>query len=212
MGESLFYSWLRHVKGCQVVQTSWKPSPTWQLHNTEALQDFMRKSNDHFTSRYGFDVYKKNSFTQLIQQAEADAIGITLFNGRTYIYAVDVAYHEDGLNYGSKRETVERVIKKFLRTAMCIQGYFNTTHGELIFGSPKIYRAVLNDLNPCVVDLNDLFRENGLDFSARVIANGDFDGHVLKPILTASGGISDTSELFLRSFQLVRMFETERPS
>lgn len=25
MGESLFYSWLRHVKECQIVQTSWNP-------------------------------------------------------------------------------------------------------------------------------------------------------------------------------------------
>ena len=24
MGESLFYSWLRHVKDCQIVQTNWK--------------------------------------------------------------------------------------------------------------------------------------------------------------------------------------------
>lgn len=26
MGESLFYSWLRHVKECQIVQTNWKVS------------------------------------------------------------------------------------------------------------------------------------------------------------------------------------------
>jgi len=211
MGESLFYSWLRHVKECQVVQTNWKPSPTWQLHNVEALERFMQRSNEHFANRHGFDVYKKNSLIQLLQQAEADAVGITLSDSGTYIYAIDVAYHESGLNYGSKMETVERVIKKLLRTAMCIQGYFNTTHGELIFGSPKIHNAVLDDLNPCIEDLNNLFCENGLDFSARVIANADFNDHVLKPILIASDGISDTSELFLRSYQLVKMFELERP-
>lgn len=211
MGESLFYSWLRHVKECQLVQTNWKPSPTWQLHNAEALERFMLKSNEHFADKYGFDIYKKNSLTQLIQQAEADSIGIALSDSGTYIYAIDVAYHESGLNYGSKRDTVGRVIKKFLRTAMCIQGYFNTTHGELIFGSPKIHNAVLEDLNPCITDLNNLFIENGLDFSARVIANDDFNDHVLQPILIASAGVSDTAELFLRSYQLVKMFETERP-
>ncbi len=31
MGESLFYSWLRHVKGCQTVQTNWKPSTCWDI-------------------------------------------------------------------------------------------------------------------------------------------------------------------------------------
>lgn len=38
MGESLFYSWLGHVKECLVVQTNWKPSPSWSLQNEEALQ------------------------------------------------------------------------------------------------------------------------------------------------------------------------------
>jgi len=27
MGESLLYSWLRHVKECQIAQTNWKVSP-----------------------------------------------------------------------------------------------------------------------------------------------------------------------------------------
>lgn len=40
MGESLFYSWLRHVKECQVVQMNWKPSPSWQLQNEEELKRF----------------------------------------------------------------------------------------------------------------------------------------------------------------------------
>ena len=212
MGESLFYSWLRHVKECQIVQTNWKPSPTWQLYNADALGHFMQISSEHFANKHGVDVYKKNSLSQLLQQAEIDAIGIALSDNGTYIYAIDVAYHESGLNYGSKVETVERVIKKFLRTAMCIQGYFNTTHGEIVFGSPKIHSAILDDLNPCVMDLNSLFRENGLDFSARVIANEDFNDHVLRPILIASEGITDTSELFLRSYQLVNMFETKRPT
>ena len=38
MGESLFYSWLRHVKECQIVQTNWKVSPQWVLQNEDELQ------------------------------------------------------------------------------------------------------------------------------------------------------------------------------
>ena len=41
MGESLFYSWLRHVKECQAVQTNWKPSPAWQLQNEDELRGLM---------------------------------------------------------------------------------------------------------------------------------------------------------------------------
>ena len=38
MGESLFYSWLRHVKECQLVQTNWKVSPKWTLRHEEELE------------------------------------------------------------------------------------------------------------------------------------------------------------------------------
>lgn len=37
IGESLFYSWLRHVKECQLVQMNWKASPEWQLQHEEEL-------------------------------------------------------------------------------------------------------------------------------------------------------------------------------
>ena len=42
MGESLFYSWLRHVKGCQIVQTNWKISSSWQRKHDAAFQKFQR--------------------------------------------------------------------------------------------------------------------------------------------------------------------------
>ena len=42
MGESLFYSWLRHVKECQIVQTNWKVSSQWQLSNADALKEELK--------------------------------------------------------------------------------------------------------------------------------------------------------------------------
>jgi hypothetical protein len=36
IGESLFLSWLRHVKGCQLVQTNWKSVSEWdRMHDEE---------------------------------------------------------------------------------------------------------------------------------------------------------------------------------
>lgn len=35
MGESLLCSYLKHVKGCQIVQTNFKVSPSWTMHNQE---------------------------------------------------------------------------------------------------------------------------------------------------------------------------------
>ncbi|MDR1851061.1 MAG: hypothetical protein LBR21_00145 [Propionibacteriaceae bacterium] len=210
MGESLFYSWLRHVKECQVVQTNWKPSPSWQLQNEEELKRFMDTTDAHFQNKYGYGIYKNNSLSQLLLQAEVDALGLSLSDNGVEIYAIDVAFHERGLNYGDRQETVMRIIKKFARTALCLIGYFGVTQGEIIFSSPKIHNAIINDLEPCTADLNAIFLENNYHFTARIIANDDFNELVLKPILIASDGVSDTSELFMRGYQLINMFGNER--
>jgi len=160
IGESLFYSWLRHIKKCQIVQSNWRPSPKWTLHNNAELERFMSFSNEHYARNFGYDVFKNNTLTQLITQAEMDLLGISFLNNEMEIYSVDVAYHENGLNYGDRKENSGRVIKKFLRTALCLWGYFNTTKGEIIFSSPKINNAIWGDLEYCVTDVNRLFETN----------------------------------------------------
>ena len=45
MGESLFYSWLRHVKECQIVQTNWTTSPQWTLRHEDELIDIMTQTD-----------------------------------------------------------------------------------------------------------------------------------------------------------------------
>ena len=211
MGESLFYSWLRHVKACQVVQTNWKASGHWELQHEEEIQTMMEVIDKHFNEKYGYEVFKKNvSHRQLLQQGECDALGIQLKKSGNKTYAIDVAFHEAGLNYGDRRTTVMKVIEKCARTAFCLYGYMDAKDTEIIFASPKINPAVLNDLEPCISELNDIFTENGYDFIFCVISNEEFNNQVLQPILNASQGISDTSELFLRSYQLFTLFGDEK--
>lgn len=209
MGESLFYSWLRHVKECQVVQTNWKISPQWQLQHEDELSALMQITDKHFSDKYGYKIYKKNSsLSQLIQQGECDAVGVSIQNGALRTYAVDVAFHESGLNYGSREETVMKVILKSLRTAMCLYGFMGSRDAEIVFASPKINPAILSDLAPCMEDINSILKQRGFDFTARILANDDFNESVLKPILLVSDGVADTSELFLRSYQMYKMFST----
>lgn len=206
MGESLFYSWLRHVKACQIVQTNWKPSPTWPMQRWDALEAFMHATGEHFQNKYGYTIYKTKALSQLITQAEVDALGISLLPDGFSVYAVDVAFHEGGLNYGDRTETVSRIIMKFLRTAICLTGYFGEVSGEILFASPKVSNVYISDLEPCIADLNALFYEHHFPLTARIIANDEFYEHVLKQILIASDGVADTSELFMRAYQLVKMF------
>lgn len=55
MGESLFYSWLRHVKECQIVQTNWKVSPQWQLQDEDALERLAKKADTLFSDKCGHE-------------------------------------------------------------------------------------------------------------------------------------------------------------
>jgi hypothetical protein len=209
MGESLLYSWLRHVKECQIVQLNWKVSPKWDLQKEDKLIEIMETTNSYFESNYGYQIYKNNSLNQLLAQAEVDVLGISIDGEGNHIYAIDVAFHEAGLNYGSKNETVTRIIKKCVRTAMCIYGYLDTDTAEIIFASPKINPSIITELIPRLEELNNLLLSLGLNFPSRIIANEDFNGKILEPILLASGGISDTSELFLRSYQMYNMFSNK---
>jgi len=193
------------------VQTNWKPSPSWQLQHEDCVARLMDITDKHFQDKYGYVLFGKNSLSQLLMQAEVDAFGIAITDDGINAYAIDVAFHEAGLNYGDRPTTVTRVIKKLIRTALCLKGFLNMGCGDVIFASPKINNAVMDDLEPCISELNKLFAENGYDFNARIIANDDFDDHILKPILIASDGVSDTSELFMRGFQLVKMFGGDKP-
>lgn len=211
VGESLFYSWLRHVKECQIVQTNWKVSQQWELMYEEELADIYDAIDTYFKQEYGYNVFKKNAHVQqLLKQGECDVLGISLKNGKFKTYAVEVAFHEAGLNYGSKEETVMKVVEKCARAAFCLYGYLGTRNTEIIFASPKINPAVIEALEPCIEALNTIFSDRGYGFRARIIANSDYEKLVLKPILLTSDGVSDTSELFLRSYQMFKMFDGEK--
>ena len=122
MGESLIYSWLRHEKQCQLVQTNWKPSNYWELDNYDELQTFVKKFALYYKDKYGYDIFKGCTLAQLLKQAEIDAIGIAFSESAHSIYAVDIAYHEAGLNYGDKEKTLNKIIQKCVRTALCLYG------------------------------------------------------------------------------------------
>lgn len=207
MAESLLYSWLRHIKGCQIVQTNWKTSPQWPLQYQENLSRLMKLTEAHFTHKYAYQIYKKtSSCSQLLRQGECDALGTSFRDGQAHIFALDVAFHESGLNYGTRQETVMKVISKSLRTAMCLYGYLGIKTAEILFASPKIYPAIWNDLVPCIEDINILLAAEGYSFTVRVVANEEFNNTILQPVLQLSNQVADTSELFLRSYQLCRMF------
>ena len=208
MGESLFYSWLRHIKECQLVQTNWKPSPNWELQHEAELMQLYQELDEYFEKEQGYKIFKKSSsLKQIIKQAECDVLGVKIQNGTPSYYAVDVAFHEQGLQYGSRIETVLKVLAKWIRTAFCLYGYFGVKEAEIVFAAPKVSKLVVQDLVPFLEYLNDFFAQKGFRFHVQLICNASFRDEVLHKTLEASEGVADTSELFMRGCQMLNMFD-----
>ena len=70
MGESLIYSWLRHVKGCQIVQTNWTASPTWDMRYFMEAQDLYSRFLKDVSTENLVEDECKISFKQSLYQTE----------------------------------------------------------------------------------------------------------------------------------------------
>lgn len=211
VGESLVLSWLRHIKGCQIVQSNWKASKVWPLSEKDKLQGLMENAQSFFLDKHNYNVFKKNrNVVQVLQQAEIDLVGIDYNENGSRLYAVDVAFHEGGLLYGAgRKETTEAILRKCLRTAMCLYGYLRQTSGEVIFASPKINPSNMTDISACIDDVEVVLKDIGLDFNVQVIANERFRTEMLEPLIDRIGDIADTSELFMRSLQMCKLFSSK---
>ena len=92
---------------------------------------------------------------------------------------MNIAYHESGLNYGSKYETIERISKKLLRSAFLLYLYFDVKDGEIIFASPKINSAVYDDLEKQIDKISKFMLAQGFQYKFKLFANTSFAENIL---------------------------------
>lgn len=198
MGESLIYSWLRHIKQCQIAQLNWKVSDKWEYQHIDDLKNII----DEIQNRFGEPFGRISKIDQIFKSSEVDVIGFD-FNNQN-LYGVDVAFHSNGLGYD---DNVKRITKKILRTLLVFKCYFdNSFNKTVIFATPKINPTPQNQLNKRLVELKNFIDDFELNTKIEVISNHDFEDKILNPILSLSNDVADTSELFLRSYQLTQMF------
>ena len=215
IAESLVLSWLRHVQGCTVTQQSWKPSPSWQLSNEHVLRQEFERIRTLAIDTIGVPIFRQGEFAQFVRQAEIDVLGVRFPHGSAtaQVIAVDFAFHEGGLNYGSADETVGRVLKKLLRAALAIEGYLKVGEAQVVFATPKVAEPIRTAIERHLADLEVVFADRasaGPRLRFRLIANGDFSDEILQPVLDRADRVADTSELFLRAQQLTAL--CERPT
>ncbi len=208
MGESLIYSWLKHIKKCQLSQMNFKISQEWESedHLLDKYQNIMDKSDDIFNNPFK----RVKNIKSLLKQAEIDNIGVNFKENK--MYAVDVAFHEGGLNYNKKNySTEDNITKKILRTIFITKIYFNNINDQtIIFASPKIGNTTYLKLEDRFKKIENFLLENKINVSVKLISNNDFLENIINPLLERSDFISDTSELFLRSIQLNNLFSNEK--
>lgn len=199
IGESLIYSWLKHVKNCHIVQTNWKVSSNWERENSvhDKVMDLFQtlKKDMEFS-----DVFK-TELDQTLKQAETDVIGLDSNNN---VYFVDSAFHESGLTYGSKLETKNRVFKKLLRAYLTALEFFPDRNYKIIFASPKVIHGTKKIITDYFEVLNSRYGNEKVLFE--FYADETFRDEILLPTLKKTENEADTAELFLRSCKMLDMF------
>ena len=192
VGESLACSYLRHVKRCWIVQTNWKASGDWGRHqDAEALFSEIKKCFDRDDS-----VFKKTKDAeQFFKQGEIDVVGVDQQGG---VHAIEVAFHEDGLNY--KGSTEKRVLKKMLRSLFILRTCLSPeTRIHIYFLSPKVRPKVQRPLMTTFTALRAKYD----DVEWHLLTNDDFTKSIVRPTLDGASAVADSSELFVRSVKLL---------
>lgn len=194
IGESLCYSYLRHVKRCWLVQANWKTSEHWDKKKSDSdLQSLFESMRQQFDP--DGSVFKKiKGAGMLLKQGEIDVVGVDQDGN---VHAMDVAFHEAGLKYSGGVDT--KVLKKLLRTVLILKAYHPTKKLYLYFASPKVHKAVQQPLKEAFAKLEKGYPE----ITWRLLINEDFTKDVVCPTLEKARTVADTSELFARAAKLL---------
>lgn len=196
IGESLGYSFLRHVKKCWLVQTNWKASEHWAVSNPSELEQSFRSMREKFDPK-GSVFGKTTSSSQLLKQGELDVVGVGTDGS---VYTVEIAFHEGGLLYNGG--TVNQVLKKMLRTKLILDAYHpGKAKRHIYFASPKVNPTTQGSLEKTF----DQLRQEYQSIDWQLLTNKKFTEELLTPTLAKVGTAADTSELFMRSVKLLEL-------
>lgn len=204
IGESVIRSWLRHIETCELAELNWKPSPIWEKQNQNTVEYYFSKAQDNWPEAFG-----QNSLSQLLKQSEVDVLGLSYNSRNSLVHLVDIAFHSSGLNYGGNVVTSQRIFKKLVRSALISLTYFPDSSVTIYFVSPVATPAIAESVESACNRATEVF--GGCpDINFRIILNDDFRIEILEEVLGLGNEVADTSELFLRSWQLIQPFHRPR--
>lgn len=86
---------------------------------------------------------------------------------------VEVAFHEGGLNYGSKIETKNKIFEKLLRAYLIGLAYFPNKELKIIFATPKTNPATKEIIDDYFELLEREFSSENVHF--QFVTNDNFN-------------------------------------
>lgn len=204
IAESLAYSWLKHVKGCQIIHRNWKglAQKAPQINDDikgvykEAIDVGLISGNSNAT-----DLEKQ--ITQGLKQTECDVLGLEFGEDGIKYHAVEVAYHSNGLNYSGNN--VGKINSKLLRIAVALKYYLNISSATLYFVSPFVRENQLAEIETTVNKLEEIISKLG-SFQIELCFNEDFYMNILQDTKNKDKQNVDLSELCIRSYELENLY------
>lgn len=192
--ESLIYSWLKHIKECQVVETNWKKSKNWNCNNAESCQIY-----DEFCKIFNIE---NADYSKFMNQGECDVIGIKSKDNKVNIICAEVAYHGKQLNYGgSSTEDADKVIKKFLFNTLNVIENFDVEYAEFYFITNKIGDTLYKNIDENLKKLIQLIRTHKPNYKYEIMHEDKFKSIVID-VDKIKSDINDSNESFARAMQI----------
>lgn len=198
--ENVVSSYLKHIKGCKIVQTNWRRSINWDISS-----DGKKKSDELIKSLKKTELFKKvikqKNFDKLVKETEIDVLGINWEEEK--VFGVEVAFHSNGLQYGGKVEdTVSRIIKKALRLLLSMNCYFEKfSHYSIYIVTPKVNEKLEIKIKHNLEELKKIINDESINIE--LISNEDFYSTILKPIISVNQ--YDGNDLFSRATTLLKL-------
>ena len=199
--EQMLASWLQHIKGCQIVQTNWNPSPLVEIPDVviESVSAFVAAVKDYLGDD-DIDIFKKSTIRQMVLQCEIDIVGIRIVDGGVGdLYLIDSAFHENGLNYN---KVIATVMKKILRAALVSSIVFPGVPANVVFVSPKCGQTLQKQLTDTLSGIDTVTKQFYPDTSVLMLFNEEFAETVYRPLLEQVDKINNDNDLFIRSMKL----------
>ena len=205
IAESLAYSWLKHVKGCQIIHRNWKgvaesePQISDIIRNAYNAAAIKEENNSENTSTD--DLNKK--IKQALKQTECDVLGLEFGKDGIKYHAVEVAYHSNGLNYSGNN--AKKISDKLFRIAMALKHYMNIPSATLYFVSPFVRNGELEEIEKEVHNIEENIKKLG-EFQIELCFNEDFYVNILHSTKNKDKQNVDLSELCIRSYELEHLY------